>query len=504
MRTGKNPNTDWELSAPDASAMIEALRGVGYSLPTALADIVDNSVSALARLVRIDFSWAGQHSWVRVADDGHGMDAVELSSAMRLGAKHPLDTRDQRDLGRFGLGLKTASFSQCRRLTVASSRHGQISIRRWDLDHIAKVREWQLFMFAAPESVNLINVDAAVAGTCVLWEVLDRVPGPYAASRAKGEGAFLEAIDQVERHLAMVFHRYLSDQSRPLRILLNGVDIQPWDPFVERHPATIRRPVERLQTVNGPLEVQGFILPHRDRLEGDQWERAAGPDGWTAQQGFYVYRNRRLLVAGSWLGLGTGQAWTKEEAHKLARLRLDIENSSDGDWKIDIKKSTASPPQELRPRLRELAEDVRAEARRVFAHRGSYGTSRANAALVHAWIAREVKGAVTYRIDRKHPVVSEVISRTNDQAALLEAMLAVIEQTVPVQKIWLDAVEKGEVQGMVIGDAPSQDVSTMLEAVYAGMRSRIGLPAAQAKHQLLCMEPFSRYPDLVNALPEDN
>ena len=116
--------------------------------------------------------------------------------------------------------------------------------------------------------------------------------------------------------------------------------------------------------------MQCHVLPHKDQLTAQQEQSAAGPDGWTAQQGFYVYRNARLLVAGSWLGLGQGRSWTKEEAHRLARIRLDLPNSVDRDWKIDIRKSIARPPAAIRARLGRLAEDTRRRARDVFAHRG--------------------------------------------------------------------------------------------------------------------------------------
>ena len=135
--------------------MIESLRGVGYSLETAIADLVDNSIAAGARNAWLDFHFEGPNSWFTLLDDGRGMDADGLRLAMTVGGRSPLETRTAKDLGRFGMGLKTASFSQCRVLTVASRQaHGETSVRRWDLDYIARpeVNEWRLLLDAAEGS----------------------------------------------------------------------------------------------------------------------------------------------------------------------------------------------------------------------------------------------------------------------------------------------------------------------------------------------------------------
>jgi hypothetical protein len=142
-----------------------------------------------------------------------------------------------------------------------------------------------------------------------------------------------------------------------------------------------------------------------DHLDPRTTESAAGPDGWTAQQGFYVYRNARLLVAGSWLGLGLGRPWTKEEAHRLARIRLDLPNSVDHEWKIDIRKSIARVPARLRTRLTKLAEDTRRRARNVFAHRGQIIRTGKSSEVAQAWRAEHFRGGMRYRIDETHPAV---------------------------------------------------------------------------------------------------
>lgn len=481
--------------------MLEALRGLGYSTAAALADIVDNSVSAGAGEVRIDFAWAGPASRISVLDDGRGMDDAELESAMTLGDKSPLDERAHDDLGRFGMGLKTASFSQCRRLTVASLREGvPPCCLRWDLDALAARPEdgWLLFEGPATGSEPFLEpLSGRTAGTLVLWEALDRV-----VTNGFTVDDFADLIDRVEARLAMVFHRMLQGPSPSLRLLLNGCPVEPWDPFMDGHPAKPwESPVAKQTTDSGPIEIACHVLPHRDLLTLDEYEKAGGAEGWTAQQGFYVYRNRRLLLVGGWLGLGQGRAWNREEAHRLARVRLDIPNTADADWKIDIRKSTARPPVSLRPWLTRLAEDTRDRARRVFAYRGSPGPRSGGAPVEQAWRAEHSRSGMRYRIDGKHPAVAAVLEAAGPLLPLVKAMLRVVEETVPVQRIWLDTVENRETPRTGFSGEPTADVVNVLRALYDDMVERRGMSTESAKQLLMRTEPFQNYPDLIAAMP---
>ena len=489
---------------PNAAAMIEALRGVGYTLQTAIADVIDNSITAGAGEVLVDFNWSGRDSWIRIADNGCGMSAEELTEAMRLGARHPLAERPEHDLGRFGLGLKTASFSQCRRVTVCSRKDGTDTVRRWDLDWIAEhPADWHLLTEPADGSEQRLARHAmAEEGTVVLWELLDRVVTGEHLGETIREQDFLDAIDKVEQHLAMVFHRYLED--RTISLMLNGREVRPWDPFLSGNPETRRTPEEIIPSRSGILRVRGYVLPHRDRFASDEdYERAGGPAGWGGQQGFYVYRNRRLLVAGGWLGLGTKRAWTKDQAHRLARIRIDLPNTADEEWKIDIRKSMARPPVEVRERLVSIAEDVRQTARRVFAHRGDYGAGPRNDNLLRAWQNTDSGGRIRYRIDRGHPAVRAVLDRAGPLLPDLQAMLRIIEETVPVQRIWLDTVEQDATQIGEFTDTAPEEISEVLGTLYRDLVRRVGFPPAAARRRLLETVPFQRFPDLVNALPDN-
>ena len=480
--------------------MIEALRGLGYSTGTALADIIDNSIAARADSVDILFNWSGNESAVTLLDNGEGLDEHELDCAMRLGERSPLDERAAHDLGRFGLGLKTASFSQCRRLTVASRKTGRTSCLRWDLDVLAASKDdgWYLLEGAADGSEDLLtSLDSLDRGTLVLWEKLDRI-----VTSGFCEQDFLDLVDRVERHLAMVFHRFL-DKPRPrLRLTINGRLVEPWDPFLTGHPATWSSPIVHVATEGGTVDVQCHVLPHKDRLDAREHDLAGGTEGWTAQQGFYVYRNERLLVAGSWLGLGRGRSWTKEEAHRLARIRLDISNTADADWKIDVRKSMARPPVSIRERLMRLAEDTRSRARRVFAHRGQAVRMRNGEPVAQAWRAEHFSGGIRYRIDSNHPAVRVVIEDAGAIEPQVRAMLRVIEETIPVQRIWLDTAEAREAPRAGFAGEPPAEVVSILSVIYRNMVLRRGLAPALARERLLRTEPFNNYPELVAALPD--
>jgi hypothetical protein len=487
-------NNGGREAPPRAGAMIEALRGLGYSPEAALADIIDNSIAAGARDVRLGFFWDGLQSRISIADNGRGMDADGLFRAMRLGSRSPLEDRAPGDLGRFGMGLKTASFSQCRRLTVSSRVKGPAECLRWDLDIIAagEGNSWRILDGPADGSGEFVALpDGYATGTLVLWENMDRLVGP-----GMGQQEFLDLIDKIEAHLAMVFHRFLED--RTLRLFINGNAVKPWDPFLSSNMATWRSPEDRLHGGGQTILAQAFVLPHRDHLGAALYDSAAGPHGWTAQQGFYVYRNRRMLVAGSWLGLGLGgRQWRREEQFRLARLRLDLPNTADAEWRIDIRKSTARPPSTLRQPLIDLANHARRRAREVFVFRNAPASRTDQAEISPLWTSSEKKSGPRYRIDKDHPAVQAVMQLAGPETKTVEAMLRIIEETIPVQRIWLDTAESRESPRQSFQGEPNSKVVEILATLFGSLVRRKGYSAEAAKALLAKTEPFHNYPELV-------
>lgn len=481
--------------------MVEALRGLGYTTATALADLVDNSISAGASQVEIAFNWSEADSWISIADDGGGMSDAELFSAMRLGDRNPLNTRGASDLGRFGLGLKTASFSQARRLTVLSTKDGQPSCLRWDLDVLASDPSGEWHLLEGPESsskARLVQNIGHTSGTLVLWERLDRI-----VTAGFTAGHFLDLIDDVERHLAMTFHRYLDGSGVGIDLRLNGKAVAPWDPFLSSNPATWRSPESSVGEGGLRITSQAFVLPHKDRLDDKNYAEAAGIEGWSGQQGFYIYRGRRLLVAGSWLGLGRGRSWSKDEAHRLARIRLDLPNDLDAQWKIDIRKSSAHPPAPLRDQLYRLAEDTRDRARKVFLHRAHSNSSLGRRdEVMPVWQSRETSAGRRYRVDRAHTAVKELLDDA-EFGARVEAMLRILEETIPVQRIWLEAAEGGEhAKGGFTGE-PDDSIREVLSIIYRSLVEKKSMSPSMAKRQLLRTEPFDLHPELIKSLPDN-
>lgn len=493
---------DYEIAYPGAEALIESLRAVGYSLPTAIADIIDNSISAGAQNVWLDLHWAGPKSRISIIDDGNGMSDEVLFNAMRPGSKSPMAHRSASDLGRFGLGLKTASFSQCRLLSVISKTLGEKNACRcWDLDFVAKHDEWRLLLKATSEATKASKSLASLeSGTVVVLENLDRVVAGGSANNERAHEHFLGKINDLREHLAMTFHRFIATSKPRLNIWINGTEkqhlVEAWDPFMEDHKCTTRTPIDPVQFGSEIVNIRGFVLPHKDKLTEAEFENGSGPRGWNSQQGFYIYRNDRMLVSGSWLNLGPIRAWPKEEHYKLARLSIDIPNSMDSEWSLDVKKSVAMPPQNIRHRLTKLAEDVRGRARRVFVHRGEYGPrgSGSNQELERPWTSTARHGHTVYKISRRHPMITGVLNQLGSLKPEVDAMLRFLEETVPVQKIWLDAAEQSQDNAAPYEGIPEEVLLADLRRVW-DMLLDSGIAEDEARMRILSMEPFNRYPD---------
>ena len=334
---------------------------MGYDFASAVADLIDNSIAARATLVAIDVEFDGDDSWVRIADNGIGMTQSELKEAMRYGAEKEYDAQD---LGKFGLGLKTASMSQCQRLSVASrvnSQRPDIAAFCWDLGHIEKTDRWEILPLERNELGPAIRKPLRdTTGTVVLWQKLDRVLGykhPYGEIARK---RLLSMCREVEAHIAMVFHRFLGGEihGRHLKILMNGNPVQPWDPFCRRElntqkltPSVIL--VEQ-ENAKGQIDVEPFVLPHQEQFSSlTAFVRASGPLKWNRQQGFYIYRANRLIQSGGWSNLRT-----IDEHTKLARVALSFQPSLDEAFKINVAKMRVQLPPQVRDAIEQAIAPV--------------------------------------------------------------------------------------------------------------------------------------------------
>ena len=495
----------WEEAAPRPGALVESLRSFGYSPETAIADLLDNSMSAKAKRMDLKFVWDGYESHVAVIDDGAGMTEVVLQEAMRPGSMSPLQARAQSDLGRFGLGLKTASFSQARELTVITrSGRGLVNVRRWDLDLIGATGQWRLLKTPAPAAERYVQHVSDNGGTVVVWTKCDRLLGDVDKSPQKANDRFLAVAASVGRHLGMTFHRFLVGRGQKRRVMtVNGHEVEPWDPILA-HPAThALGPADRIPFMGSSIVVQPYVLPHRSKLDESQQKLGAGIRGWTAHQGFYVYRNDRLVVAGDWLGA----AGAKDEHTKLARIVVDFKSELDLAWQIDVKKSTARPPGVVMDDLKRVAAATRRSAEEVYRHRGfvipNGGGTRADPAFVMTWQEYKARsGEIRLRLNREHPVLANALGGPLPQRRAVERVLKLVEQTIPTSLIGIRLAESLDKQTTPYETNPAElkkllqySLTTMVEA---------GLDRASALDQLRFIEPFCNYPAAVEALKDED
>ena len=447
-------------ATPHAAALIEGLRDIGYSLETAISDIIDNSITSGAQRVEIATETYSDEPYIAIIDDGEGMTEEELIAAMRPGSRNPLATRDEPDLGRFGLGLKSASFSQCRRLTVVSRTSGQTCAAIWDLDDVAERNEWAVEL---PDHFDRVpGIDKLGAkGTLVLWQKLDRLTGGYSHNAAKRAEVINQRIAETERHLRLVFHRFM-EESRPLRILLNGRLLRPLDPFARKNPATIADPEEKLPLIRGDVEIQSFTLPHHKQMSKTEWEDIGGPDGHLKSQGFYLYRGKRLILHGTWFGL-----CRQSELTKLSRVRIDIPNSMDADWKIDVKKSSAQLPPVVRDRLKKVIERILAGSKRTYSKRGQKLVDHERLPM---WHRIQAEGQIRYRPNIQHPAFADFAeSLPPDLRRGFYNCIALVGASLPIETLHADMAGTAE---QIVPDRVDED--TLAQAVRATLSVLLG------------------------------
>lgn len=359
---------------PSADRMVTSLRDMGYDFAQAVADVVDNSISAHATVVKIDIEFEGDDSWVSISDNGHGMTDRQLREALRYGSRQ---VYEKADLGKFGLGLKTASMSQCQRLSVGSrnkSNGASISAYTWDLAHITKSNRWEILPLAGKALPNQIRTPLGHGhGTVVLWQKLDRILGyrhPYGSVAKK---RLLQMCREIESHLSMVFHQFLSGnvKGRRLKVVLNGNDLTPWDPFCENERKSRRLPTEKFtieyEGKKGTVLIEPHILPPQQEFSTPQaFKDAAGPMGWNLQQGFYFYRAERMIQSGGWSKLRA-----PDEHTKLARIAVHFPPELDDAFKINVAKMRVQLPAQLRDLIGDRVSAIAKQAREAYDRKGS-------------------------------------------------------------------------------------------------------------------------------------
>lgn len=417
---------------PRAAALSESLRDLGYTIDTAIADIIDNSIAANATKVDIWCEPEDDNPTLAIVDNGDGMSRSTLIEAMRYGSKNPRAIRDSGDLGRFGLGLKTASFSQCKRLTVVSSRDEKIAGATWDLDKLVD-DAWTISVLDKRDCEKVEYTDYLGAhGTLVLWEGLDRLTEQQ--TDATQSAIVSEKLALLGHHLSLVFHRFLAGEvpkRRKLTIRINGHKIIPFDPFCRSNKATAPQPPETVDIGGSIVQLQAYILPHHSKLSRQEFDFYRGRSDFLSNQGAYVYRSGRLMAWGDWFRL-----IPKGENTKLARVQIDFSAELDELWTIDIKKARAQPPHEVREKLKQIIGRIAYQSSSVHSRRGR---KLFEADVMPMWSRFPVNGAISYRPSLDHPLVqSFATSLSSQQNSNLHTLLQAIGSSIPIEAIYAD------------------------------------------------------------------
>ncbi|GAB3115988.1 ATP-binding protein [Bordetella tumbae] len=418
---------------PSAACLSASMRDLGYSLETAIADLIDNSISAGADKIDIICDVSNKQPVVVILDNGRGMTECELLAAMRHGTDNPRRDRSPKDLGRFGLGLKTASFSQCRSLTVVSASNASVSGAEWNLDRIDAADDWILSLLDESDIEVLPYVDRLdKQGTAVIWRELDRLLEDETGER--GQEIVNEKLEAVGRHLALVFHRFLSGEVKghsKIALTVNGHPITAFDPFCRKNPATQVLPEEIVRIGDTEVRLQPYVLPHHSRLSASEYDYYQDRSDFISNQGGYVYRSGRLMAWGDWFRLVP-----KGEATKLARVQIDFPNSLDEAWTIDIKKSRARPPHAVRERLRQIIAKI--TNRSVTVHRGR-GQKLFQENQAPFWERYADHGGIRFAINEQHPIVESLARKLSpEDVDLLRTLLDSVAASLPVEMIYSD------------------------------------------------------------------
>ena len=482
---------------PTADILMTSMRAMGYTFESAIADIVDNSISALAKKVYIKFPIDPIDCYVAICDDGFGMNKEELFDAMKYGSEQKRDNRSSNDLGRFGLGLKAASLSQCRRLTVASKKNGEISAYIWDLDVILEKKNWYMIECSANQISQIKHIswlDNLDTGTIVLWEnfdVIEKSSGNVYAELSKLQ-------ETTSDYLSLIFHRYLNKSgNNKISIKINNFDLVGLDPFLENHNKTnVRRkieiPIADSTGIERMVVVQPYVLPFQKDLSAEDKKLSGGLENYRSKQGFYVYRNERLIVWGTWFGRH------RDELTKYARIRVDIPNTLDDIWGIDIKKQNAKIPSMIKVRLTRAVDEAMDIAVKAQKFRGRI--EKVEDEIDYIWDRIKGRGDnFTYKINRNSKSFNLIHNSVSDEVwSQFDMVLEEIENSIPYQQIYIDKSQNKVDEE--IDDERIAEIKAKAEMLLKMAVSFGGSSKEEAIEELFKAEPFNHYSQLKEIL----
>jgi hypothetical protein len=484
----------YRSNVPKAEFLMGAMRSMGYSFEAAVADIIDNSISANASNITIKFPFDPANCFISILDDGIGMSNELLFHSMKYGSNSSEDERNENDLGRFGLGMKAASLSQCKILTVASKHNGKISAYQWNYDLILDQKEWLVIELDELEISQLFEIQALKSnktGTLVIWEKFDILE--------KSFGNVFTCLNdykiKIINYLSLIFHRFLNDnnEKKRLNIFVNNHKLKGYDPFLENHKKTNLRQEFNLAILDSKgierfVSVQPYVLPYQKDLTKNDLDSLGGISNLRTKQGFYIYRNLRLIIWGTWFGL------PRNELTKNARIRVDIPNTLDDIWNIDIKKQNASIPKSIKNSLTKAVSEIMDFSIRIQNHRGRLASI--NDDMDYIWNRIEGReDKFMYTINRDSNIFRLLRDHVDEEAMnRFDMVLEEIEKSVPYQQIYIDIsqniVDESD-DAERLKDIENKGFMWVTHVVDFG-----DLTCTQAIEQLFKSEPFCKHPEL--------
>ena len=484
-------------NTPIANHLMGSMRSMGYTFESAIADIIDNSISANCSDIILQFPKDALHCFISILDDGYGMSRDELFNAMRYGSYASEEGRLITDMGRFGLGLKAASLSQCRKLTVISKQDGVISGYRWDYSYILEHKDWYVLELSENEISKMPSVQPLYlqeSGTLVVWEDFDMIEK---SNNGQIYAALCDNKDKIIKHLGLIFHRYIdAPKKEKVTMRLNNHKIIALDPFLESHPKTTRKKeidvaINDSKDIERHVKVQPFVLPFFKDLSNSDKDKLGGVESLRTKQGYYVYRNRRLIIWGTWFGL------KRNELTKNARIRVDIPNTLDDIWNIDIKKQSAVIPKSIQNQLRRKVEEVMEISERQQTHRGR--TNKINEKIDYLWNRVEGRdNCYFYEINKDSNLFNFVRDKISDEAySYMEMFIDEIEKNIPIQQIYTD-----QSSHLIVDkdDKGRKDEVFQKALLFIDYGIEFGRPVKEIIDDTFNSEPYCYFSDLKESL----
>lgn len=438
-----------------AKALLTGLRAIGYSFPTAVADIIDNSISAMASEIRVYSDPLATDPYFCILDNGCGMNTSELDNAMLPGSDREGKTDSKLELGRFGLGLKSASLSQCREFTVASKKYGKIRAMSFDLDIIESENKLMLKQLNSEEIESLPQITKLKeyeSGTIVIWTKFDKIE----VLAKNFEDSFRTVVADAKKHVELVFHRFYSK----IAIYFNDKRIERRDPFLLGSIGRQQTGRTSEITIDGSsIVVIPYTLPFANTLTSEEKALLGNPKSIFDEQGFYLYRNERLISWGSWMRMGI-----RSELNKLARIQVDIPSTLDSVWMLDVKKSSAKIPDKIKDRIRMAVEDSIVRSKRTTRFPGVKEQSKD----LKVWERiNEHEGKIRYQINRDLPTLATLYEALGDsERNLLDIVLSQIECYLPKYSIANDNMDSLTIVNSD-ADAEEEHLIDELEGIIA-------------------------------------